>query len=67
MEVKKKPRGRPKVFTKEELRRRKTLCTLNKKWYCEICQTGINYTLAGKWCHMKTKKHARNIESLNEQ
>ena len=44
MEVEKKPRGRPKVFTKEELRRCKTLCMLNKEWYCEICQTGINYT-----------------------
>ena len=28
---------------------------LEKEWYFEICNTGINYTLAGKHCHMKTK------------
>ena len=32
---------------------------LEKEWYCEICNTGINYTLAGKHCHMKTKKHIK--------
>ena len=33
---------------------------LEKEWYCEICNTGINYTLASKHCHMKTKKHIKN-------
>ena len=33
---------------------------LNKEWYCDICKTGRNYTLAGKYCHLKTKKHIKN-------
>ena len=34
---------------------------LEKEWYCEICNTGRNYTLAGKHCHLKTnKKHIKN-------
>ena len=65
--VNKRSRGRPKVFTSEELKRHKTLCMLNKEWYCDICNTGRNYTLAGKWCHLKTKKHAKNMESQNKQ
>ena len=30
---------------------------LKKEWYCNICNTDINYTLAGKHCHLKTPKH----------
>ena len=33
---------------------------LNKKWYCITCNNNHNYTLAGKWNHMKTKKHIKN-------
>ena len=33
---------------------------LKKEWYCNICNTDINYTLAGKHCHLKTKKHIKN-------
>ena len=33
---------------------------LGKEWYCDICNTGINYTLAGKHCHLKTKKHIKH-------
>ena len=32
---------------------------LEKEWYCDICKTGRNYTLAGKHCHMKSKKHKK--------
>ena len=28
---------------------------LNKEWYCDICKTGHNYTLAGKHCHLQRK------------
>ena len=29
-------------------------------WYCYICNNGKNYTLRGKFMHLKTKKHSRN-------
>ena len=45
----KRGRGRPKIYTKEELKQHKTTCMLNKEWYCDICKTGRNYTLASKW------------------
>ena len=35
---------------------------LNTPWYCEICKTGRNYTLAGKHCHLNTIKHRLNTE-----
>ena len=62
--------GRRKIFTEEELRKRKTRNMLDKEWYCEICNNGNNYTLAGKWTHLKTQKHAfyvklREAESNN--
>ena len=57
----KRGQGRPKVFTDEERKNHKTAYMLNKEWYCEICKTGWNYTLAGKSCHLKTMKHIKNI------
>ena len=30
----------------------------NKEWYCEICNNGDDYTLASKFTHLKTRKHA---------
>ena len=57
----KRGRGRPKVFTNEELKKHKTEYMLNKEWYCDVCKTGRNYTLAGKHCHMKTFKHQKNL------
>ena len=56
----KRGRGRPKVFSDEERKNHKTTYMLNKEWYCDICKTGRNYTLAGKHCHLKTKKHLNN-------
>ena len=55
----KKGRGRPRILTDEERRKNKTKCMLRKEWFCNICNTGINYTLAGKHCHLKTKKHIK--------
>ena len=43
----------------------KTTYMLNKEWYCDICKTGRNYTLAGKSCHLKTKKHIKNVHEIN--
>ena len=62
MENIKRPRGRPKVLTKEEKIKNKTTYMLNRPWYCEICKTGRNYTLAGKHWHLKTIKHKLNNE-----
>ena len=59
----KRGRGRPRILTDEERKNNKTAYMLEKEWYCNICNTGINYTLAGKHCHMKTKKHIKNNTS----
>ena len=61
----KRGRGRPKVFSDEERKNHKTNYMLNKEWYCDICNTGRNYTLAGKSCHLKTKKHRKNTNVIN--
>ena len=37
---------------------------LNKKWYCRTCNNNKNYTLAGKTCHLKTKKHHDAISDM---
>ena len=60
MENIKKERGRPRFYTQEERRRNKTNYMLNKVWFCEICDNGKNSSLAGKSCHLKTKKHMTN-------
>ena len=59
----KRGRGRPKKYSTEEERiKNKTTYMLNRPWYCEICKTGRNYTLAGKHCHLNTIKHRLNNE-----
>ena len=56
-----------KYFTKEERneanRPTKTKYMLNKVWICHECGDR-NYTMAGKWNHLKTKKHKRNEENI---
>lgn len=54
--VKRRP-GRPRILTAEQRKQNKTKYMLNKDWYCDICRNDINYTLAGKFCHLKTKNH----------
>ena len=61
----KRGRGRPRILTDAERKNNKTLYMLNKEWYCNICKTGRNYTLAGKSCHLKTKKHIKNVHEIN--
>ena len=61
----KRGRGRPLVYEtdeerKEALKKSKTKYMMNKEWYCDICKTGRNYKLAGKHCHLKTRKHQLN-------
>ena len=61
----KRGRGRPKLYTIEERKNHKSTYMLNKPWYCDVCKTERNYTLAGKSCHLKTKKHIRNSNSID--
>ena len=61
----KRGRGRPPKYSTEEekkeaIKKQKSKYMLDKEWYCNICNTGRNYTLAGKHCHLKTKKHQKN-------
>ena len=59
--------GRPrKYFTEEERKQAKTKCMLNKEWRCPVCHNH-NYTLAGKWAHLKTKKHIENEQAVNNK
>ena len=56
--------GRPKKYFTEEKRKQanrptKTKYMLNKEWICSACENR-DYSLAGKWTHLKTKKHIRN-------
>ena len=68
--MEKRGRGRPPIYQTEEekkeaIKELKTRYMLNKEWYCYICKNDINYTLAGKFCHLKTKKHRNNIDRNN--
>ena len=60
-EIKRGP-GRPRKLTDEKGTKNKTTYMLNRPWYCDICNTGRNYTLAGKHCHLNTVKHKLNTE-----
>ena len=52
-----------KYFTEEEkinaIRQSKNKYMVNKEWLCPDCGNR-NYTLAGKWTHLKSKKHIKN-------
>ena len=56
MEVVKIKKGRPQVLTDEQRKQNKTRYQLTKEWICPICYPKKNYTLAGKHCHINTKK-----------
>ena len=62
--------GRPKKYSTEEdkkeaLKKQKSKYMLKKEWYCDVCKNGLNYTLAGKWCHLNTKMHKKNSNENN--
>ena len=40
----------------------KTKYMLNKPWFCSICDNGHEYSLAGKWMHIKSLKHQENAK-----
>ena len=56
--------GRPIKYLTEEDRKAaliksKTNYMLNKPWVCTTCGNR-DYSLAGKWSHIKTRKHIFN-------
>ena len=56
--------GRPVKYLSEEERKKanrksNTKYMLNKEWICPDCGNK-NYRLAGKWTHLKSKKHMKN-------
>ena len=60
--------GRPrKYFTEEERRqanrRSNTKYMVNKEWLCPDCGNR-DYSLAGIWTHLKSKKHIRNATKI---
>ena len=50
---------------KQALTQSKTKYMLNKEWLCPVCGNR-DYSLAGKWSHLKTKKHMRNTKAMNK-
>ena len=56
----KRTRNRPRIYTDEERREHWRVYMMNTPWYCDVCNPGHNYKLAGKTCHINTKKHIRN-------
>lgn len=56
--------GYMKIMIKkiEAIRRSQTKCALKKEWFCDICNNQKNYSMAGKWSHIKTGKHQKNIK-----
>ena len=59
--------GRPIKYSDEERKnavtKSKTKYMLNKDWRCKACDDH-NYTLAGKWSHIHTKKHIKNYITM---
>jgi len=67
--IKRRP-GRPKKYSTEEERKeavkqQKSKYMLKKEWYCDACKNELNYTHAGKWCHLNTKMHKKNANANN--
>ena len=63
--------GRPKKYFTEEDRikayhQSKNKYVVNKEWLCPDCGNR-NYSLAGKWTHLQTKKHIRNAAKNKEE
>lgn len=51
----------------DAIRRSKTKYMLGKQWVCPVCDNH-DYSLAGKWMHIKSKKHITNtiIKALED-
>ena len=56
--------GRPRKYFSEEEKKEamkpiKNKYMVNKQWLCPDCGNR-DYSLAGKWTHLRSKKHIRN-------
>ena len=70
--------GRPKKYLSEEERKQahKPIKTkymemfhmfhMFQEWNCSICGNK-DYSLAGKWSHLKTKKHIKKEQAANNK
>ena len=68
----KRGRGRPPVYKtneekREAIKESKTRYMVGKEWYCDICNTGRNYKLAGKHTHLNTNKHSLNVHIMEDK
>lgn len=62
--------GRPiKYFTEEDrkkaIQQSKNKHILNKEWRCPVCDNH-DYKMVGKWRHLNTKKHKKNMEGIED-
>ena len=62
--------GRPIKYLTEEERKRaiqqsKNKHILNKEWRCSACDNH-DYKMAGKWKHLNSQKHKKNIEAIKD-
>ena len=58
-----------KHFSEEERKKAitqsKTKYMVNKEWQCPTCGNR-NYTLAGKWNHLNSIKHKKNVQAIED-
>ena len=62
--------GRPrKYFTEAErkyaIQRSKNKHISNKAWICTVCDNH-DYKLTGKWNHLNSLKHKKNMEAIED-
>ena len=62
--------GRPrKYFTEVERKhanqQSKNKYILNKEWRCPVCDNH-DYKMAGKWKHLNSLKHKKNMEAIED-
>lgn len=62
--------GRPiKYFTEEDrkkaIQQSKNKHILNKEWRFPVCDNH-DYKMVGKWRHLNTKKHKKNMEAIED-
>ena len=63
--------GRPrKYFTeaerKQAIQQSKNKHILNKEWRCSVCDNH-DYKMAGKWKHLNSIKHKKNVQAIEDQ
>ena len=46
---------------KAAIRISQTKYILKKEWHCDVCNNDFNYLMAGKWKHIKTKRHQNEL------